>query len=187
MQIVNIFYNLAREHKSIKGFAYNKTYEQGAGNELYPLVWLDDPLYLQGYNPVSYTVNVDILDIPRDARDVVRCQTLAMRVGLSFAERIRTTRGGAGVMLQSFNALTLRDYYDNNAAGMRFTYTLQTANPVDRCADDYDPDKQFASLPGLPDFSADSADGCTIQMGGSALPDFSVADADGCAILTDTQ
>lgn len=42
--IVNTFRELARTHKTIKSFYYNKNYELGAGNESHPLLWLEEPI-----------------------------------------------------------------------------------------------------------------------------------------------
>ena len=177
MQIVDLFFNLAREHKKIKSFFYGKSYEKGAGNEVHPLVWLDDPIYGQSNNPtVQYTCNVDILGIPSNDGDVLSIQDSAMIVGLSFAEKIKTSFSTLGFSIQGVSFVTLRDYYDNNAAGCRFTYSINQANPVDRCNDDFDPEKKFASASELPNFSTDNPDGCAVFNDKRGLPDFKLPD-----------
>lgn len=175
MQIVNFFYELARQHKRLKGFIYGKGYEKGAANEAYPLLWLDDPVYGQSVNQaVQYTVNADILGIPKNNESVLEVQTAAFNVGLSIAERIKQTRAHTGYSLNGFSFVSLRDYYDNNAAGIRFTYTILQANPADRCADDFDPAKEFPEAGALPDFKVDNPDGCAIFSDKSGLPDFKI-------------
>lgn len=175
MQIVDFFYELARQHKRINGFIYGKSYEKGAANEAHPLMWLDDPVYGQSVNrAIRYTVNVDILGIPETDKEVADVQTGAFNVGLSIAERIRQTRDKSGYTIDDFSFLSLRDYYDNNAAGFRFTYTIVQANPVDRCADDFDPDRAFPEREALPVFEVDNPDGCAIFNDKTGLPNFKI-------------
>lgn len=176
MQIVNFFYELARQHKRIKGFNYDKSYDKGAGNDAYPLVWLDDPIYGQsvGTNVVQYTCNVDFLGLPKDEAEVPTVQAEAFLVGLTFAEKIKLIRNVTGFSVERFNFISLRDYYDDNAAGFRFTFTINQANPVDRCAEDFDPEKQFNKIDALPDFKTDNPDGCAVFSDKKGLPNFKV-------------
>jgi hypothetical protein len=175
MKIVNLFFELARQHKRIKGFFYGKAYEKGAGNEAYPLVWLDDPVYGQSVvQTLTYSCNVDILGIPKNETDVPRIQTEAFEVGLSFAEKIKQIYRITGFGVRDFSFISLRDYYDNGAAGFRFTYTLAQANPVNRCNGDFDPSKHFPTPEALPDFKVDAPDGCAIFNEKSGLPDFKI-------------
>lgn len=179
MQIVDLFYELARQHKRINGFVYGRSYEKGAANEAHPLVWLDDPIYGQSSDRVvSYTCNVDILGIPENDEDVLNVQTAAIDVGFTFAERIKQTSGRTGIRPGGFTFVSLRDYYDNNAAGYRFTYTLTQANPVDRCGDDFDSGKEFPRAGALPDFAVDNPDGCAIFSDKWGLPNFKIKDGD---------
>jgi hypothetical protein len=175
MQIVDLFYELARQHKLIRGFYYGKAYEKGAANEAYPLLWLDDPIYGQSVNQaVQYTVNVDILGIPKDEKDTVNVQTEAFNTGLSIVEKIRQSRIQTGYSVGAFNFVSLRDYYDDNAAGFRFTYTVIHANPVNRCAEDFDPSKQFGKADALPHFEVDNPEGCAVFNDKPGLPDFKI-------------
>ncbi len=175
MQIVNFFYELARQHKRVNGFMYGKAYEKGAANDAYPLVWLDDPVYgISAGNVLRYTVNVDVLDIPANAEEVLSVQDMAFTIGLSMIERIKNVRGVSGFGIDSFNFLTLRDYYDDNAAGVRFTLTVTQANPVNRCAEDFDASKQFPTADALPDFLVDNPDGCAVFSDKAGLPNFTI-------------
>ena len=175
MQIVNFFYELARQHKQIKGFIYGKSYEKGAANEAHPLLWLDDPIYGQSVNQtLQYTVNVDILGVPENDEDVLDVQTAAFNVGMAIAEKIKHTRAQTGYSIDGFSFVSLRDYYDNNAAGLRFTYTMVQANPVNRCGNDFDPSKQFPKVDALPDFKVENPDGCAIFSDKTGLPNFKI-------------
>lgn len=185
MQIVDLFYNLAREHKKIKAFFYGRTYEKGTGNEMHPLLWLDDPLYgVSNNQTLQYTCNVDILGIPENDSDVLNVQDSALSVGLTIAEKIKTSYTKTGFTINSLSFVTLRNYYDNNAAGIRFTYTVNQANPVDRCNDDFDPDKQFTKPSDLPDFKTDHPEGCAIFSDKPGLPNFRTDNPQGCATFT---
>lgn len=180
MQIVDFYYNIARENLRIKSFTYGKGYQKGAGTDRYPLIWLDDPIYGQTaaqnkLNALSWTTNVDILGIPTDDEDVIAVQAAAFLIGVGIAERAKVIYPNAGVTISGFSFTSLRDYYDDKAAGYRFTYNITQANPVDRCADDYDPTKVFSMPSLLPSFVVDNPDGCAIFEGRTGLPNFSVA------------
>lgn len=173
MQIVNFFYELAREHKRINGFIYGKSYEKGAANEAHPLVWLDDPILANSVgNTLRYSVNLDILGLPANDDEVLDVQGAALTAGLSMIERIKNVRAVSGFNVSDFNFITVRNYYDNNAAGVRFSLTVTAANPVDRCADDFDPNKQFPTTEALPDFTTDNPDGCAVFSETAGLPNF---------------
>lgn len=176
MQIVNIFYELARQHKQVKGFRYGKTYEKGAGSDIYPLTWLDDPIAGQSENDatIRYTINVDILGLPTDDLDVLAVQSAAFLVGLSYKEKIRTINRDTNLNVKGFTFVSLRDYYDDNAAGYRFTYTLIGPNPSNLCAEYFDPDKQLDKTQPLPDFKTDNPNGCAVFNDKKGLPNFSV-------------
>lgn len=178
MQIVNLFYEIARQHKLVKGFRYGKSYEKGAGSDIYPLVWLDDPILGQSVNDatVRHTVNVDFLGLPKDDADTVAVQSLAYLVGLSFNEKIKELNRDQSVKerTENFSFLTLRDYYDDNAAGVRFTFTIVGPNPSNLCVDYFDPTKQLEKLKPLPDFKTDNPNGCAVFSDKPGLPNFEV-------------
>lgn len=178
MQIVNFFYELARQHKRIKGFTYNKAYQKGAGNSMYPLLWLDDPIagQLVGANVIRWTVNVDVLGLPGKDDEVTTVQAAAFDAGLSIIERIKNTRATTGVGIDGFNFVSLRDYYDDGAAGYRFTMYLNQANPVNRCAEDFDPAKTFPAMAKLPDFNVDHPEGTAVFTDGRGLPNFTLGE-----------
>lgn len=173
MEIVNILYDLARTHKAVRGFIYNKGYAKGAGTDMYPLVWVDDPVLgnsnEQG-NAMRYTVNVDFLDLPKVTADVPIIQQAMQLVGLAFRERLKGRYKGAGV--DSLNFVTLREYYDDDAAGVRFTFGITLANPVNLCEEYFDDDKTIVRPADLPDFSVENPNGCAIFSNKNGLPNF---------------
>lgn len=176
MQIVNFLYELARQHKRINSFVYGKAYTKGAGNNIYPLFWLDDPVSgrADGDNVLTWSVNMDVLGIPATALEVEAVQSAAFDAMLTTFEKIKELRR-AGTSLFSmgdFNFISLRDYYDDKAAGFRFSFTITQANPVNRCAEDFDPAKQFVKTDALPNFETDVPEGCAVFNDKNGLPNF---------------
>lgn len=176
MEIVNIFYELARQHKQMRGFRYGKGSDKGAGTDSYPLTWVDDPLSGSSSpeNVMRYTVNVDILGIPTDDADVLAVQSAALMAGLSYREQIKEMGQAVGYRVESLTFLSLREYYDDNAAGFRFTYNVITKNPLDICVEHYDPTKQISRENPLPDFQTENPTGCTVFNDKPGLPNFTV-------------
>lgn len=180
MQIIDLFAELSRQHLSINSFVYGKAYEKGPGNNVYPLVWLDDPVQFGSIDngeiakALRYTANVDFLGLPADKTEIAAVQDAAFTVGLNFIEKIKETRAALGFGLEGFNGITLSDYYDDDAAGVRFTFTLTAGNPVDRCAEVFDPEKIFTKTSPLPNFLADNPEGCAVFNEKGGLPNFSL-------------
>lgn len=179
MDIVDFFYLIARENLRIKSFRYARMAAKGAGSDNYPMIWLDDPI--NGGNAregnlgtLQWTANVDILGIPADDDDVVNVQRAALLTGLGIPERAKVIYRTTGITITGFNFTSLRKYYDDNAAGYRFTYTITQASPVDLCANDYDPNKVFTTTSPLPAFATDGAGGCVAFSDHAGLPNFSV-------------
>lgn len=178
MDIVNYFYELARQHNQVNAFIYGKSYEKGAGSDLYPLVWLDDPIYGNSYTMqetgrvIQYTTNVDFLGIPQNDAEVLSVQSSAFETGLAFFEKFKQIRPQTGFSSSGFSFVSLRDYYDDKAAGQRFTFTMLQANPINRCGEFFDPAKVFPTRQTLPDFLTDNPEGCAVFNNSNALPNF---------------
>ncbi len=176
MQIVNLFFELSRQHIKIKTFRYGHSGGKGGGIDRYPLAWLDDPIYIRNINnnALQYTVNLDILGVPENSNEVPTLQGVAMNVGLSFIEKIKKTANATGFFVDSFSILSLREYFDDNAAGCRFTLYVNGVNPVDLCADNFDENKQFEVSNLLPNFDTKGAEGCVVFSDKKTLPNFKI-------------
>lgn len=173
MQIVNLWYELARQNKVINGFIYGRQGDKGAGNEFFPLTHLDDPLTGQSVDTtVRYICNVDILGLVTSDTTVQAVQAAAFEVGLSYWQKIRDLKGYFRV--DGFTFISLSQYTDNDAAGYRFTYTLISPNPIDKCIEYYDPAKQFPTPADFPDFKTDNPDGCAVFSEKGGLPNFKI-------------
>ena len=53
-QIVNTFYTLSEKHKLVRSFTYDRvSKKKGTGEQLYPMVFLEDPIYLNKSQPLQ--------------------------------------------------------------------------------------------------------------------------------------
>lgn len=164
--IINIFNTQAREHKSLKAFYYGRNYELGSGKDLYPLLWLEDPLtgYNRG-NVFSNSVNFSVLLLPDKEHSVAELQSFAFSIGLNIIERIKKHGNELGISVQpDWNYLTLSNYYDDNACGCRFSVNFTQANMQNLCLIDeqFDTDKQFEEASVLKSFDVSPANTCEV-------------------------
>lgn len=161
--IIDLFRTQARQHKLIQSFYYNRNYEIGSGNEFHPLLWLEDPI--TGHNRSNTfvnTVNFSILFIPKDEKEIATLQNLAFSAGLNILERIKSDHHAAISILPTWSYLTLRNYYDNNACGCRFSVDMTQLNMQNLCLieEQFDIDKDFADSSHLAGFDVSVANNC---------------------------
>lgn len=153
--IIQLLRKQAREHKALRAFYYKRNYELGAGNDLHPLFWLEDPISGRNQQHVfTNKVNFSILFIPKNEEEVLRFQNLAFSVGLNILERIKADTHSVVTVLPTWTYLTLRDYYDNNACGCRFSVDFVQRNMQDLCLieEQFDTNKEFDDTSTLLDF-----------------------------------
>lgn len=161
--IIEVFRKQAREHKTIRSFYYNRNYELGAGNEAHPLFWLEDPITGRNQqNVFTNTVNFSVLFILNHKDNIQTLQNLAFSIGLNILERIKHDSESSVTVLPTWTYLTLRDYYDNNSCGCRFTVELIHRNMQNLCLIDeqFDANKQFKTTASMPDFDISVAGTC---------------------------
>lgn len=174
--IIDVFKTQAREHKTIKAFYYNRNYEKGSGKDMYPLFWLEDPIYGQNRNNLFVnSVNFCILFIPNEEMNVVDCQKLAFSIGLNMIERIKKYSNESGIeILPDWDYMTLRDYYDDDAAGCRFSLNFHQLNMQNLCLIDeqFDIDKEFESSSNLPELIGTPSNSCEEFI--NKFPDFNI-------------
>lgn len=165
--IVNTFREQARCHKSIKSFHYGRIYEQGSGNELHPLFWLEDPIIgnNQG-NLFSGTANFSVLFIPPNKNTILHFQDMAFSIGLNILERIKQNENSHIRILPSWTYITLRDYYDNDACGCRFSVDFTHLNMQNLCLIDeqFDEKKDFDTHKVFNDFDVNSTEVFTSKL-----------------------
>lgn len=182
MEIVNFFYELARMCIPVKSFGYGRSNAKGDGNRAYPLVWLDDPILfssntqsMPANSTGDFTVNLDFLGIPdanNPAKSVATIQQQMLTIGLLFVEYIRAMKHEPRYSLIKWNAISVSEYYDDNAAGWRFTLIMTRAIPLIICDVPlaFNPSKVFTTDKPLPNFVIDSPDGCAVFNDKEGLP-----------------
>lgn len=173
--ILQIFRQQAQQHKTIKAFYYNRNYELGSGKETHPLFWLEDPLTGRNQDNVfTNSVNFSILFLPSTEESVHHLQNLAFSIGLNIVERIKKNPDYGISIRPDWTYTTLRDYYDNNACGCRFSVNFTQVNMQNLCLIDeqFDTDNQFENESLLPDFNMFPANNCEVFV--QKLPDFDI-------------
>ena len=178
-KIIDTFYDLAKQHKLIRSFAYDRVSKgMGTGEKQYPQFFLEDPIYINDSTPLTgqtlCTVNFDITCLPQafsnwDVRQLTEaeCQNVCHQIGLHIVAKLRAlnmefdTRIGMEVVKYSF--MTLRNWGDDKAAGVRCTIQLALDNDIQLCdLDEHcDSEKEFNLGNLLDDIDTDNAYGCT--------------------------
>ncbi len=131
--IIKSFRDQAQEHKAIRAFYYGRNFEKGSGKDIYPLFWLEDPLYgHNGNNIFINTVNFSILFLTAAGKTAAELQNLSFSTGLNIIERIKAQKGLIGIQ-PGWTFTSLRDYYDDSAAGCRFSVNISIRNMQDLC------------------------------------------------------
>lgn len=181
--IVDTFYNLAKAHKLVRSFKYDRLSKgAGIGDELMPHVFLEDPIYFgvadttTGTIPV--TVNFDVVitkqlldnwKLPKPTSETG--QNLCHSIALNFIARLRNayTDPDQDSMFQvsSWTITTLRHWYDNDCDGVRVSLILNAKNDINYCDEDshFDDSKEFDISKVLPSIDTDGAEGCSAKFG----------------------
>lgn len=178
-KIIDTFYDLAKQHKLIRSFVYDRVSKgMGTGEKQYPQFFLEDPIYINDSTPLTgqtlCTVNFDITCLPQafsnwDVRQLTEaeCQNVCHQIGLHIVAKLRAlnmefdTRIGMEVVKYSF--MTLRNWGDDKAAGVRCTIQLALDNDIQLCDLDehFDSEKEFNLGNLLDNIDTDDAYGCS--------------------------
>lgn len=178
-KIIDTFYDLAKQHKLIRSFVYDRVSKgMGTGEKQYPQFFLEDPIYINDSTPLTgqtlCTVNFDITCLPQafsnwDVRQLTEaeCQNVCHQIGLHIVAKLRAlnmefdTRIGMEVVKYSF--MTLRNWGDDRAAGVRCTIQLALDNDIQLCdlEEHFDSEKEFNLGNLLDNIDTDDAYGCT--------------------------
>ena len=176
--IIDTFYQLSKEHKLVRSFIYDRiSKKKGTGEQLYPSVLLEDPIYIRASAPmdgkVPVQVNFDVTCLPQAFNNYnvtqlteEECQNVCHQIALHFVAKLRQdnkefeTRTGVDVVDYSF--ITLRNWGDDAAAGVRCTINLLVDSDIQLCDIDehFDPEKEFDLGKLLNDVSTDNAASC---------------------------
>lgn len=196
--IIRTFYNIAKEHKLVRQFKYDRLSKgSGIGEENHPLVFLEDPIYVSDSTlndgSVRCTVNFDVVMTPQAFENYNRrqltpeeCQTVAHSIALNFVAKLRDISNNyenydeneynTSIKVISYSFITLRNWYDNNAAGVRCTMVISVDNPINYCdlEEHFDPDKEFDLNELLQPINTDDAQGCYDVSFDYKLPKFTL-------------
>lgn len=173
--IIDTFREQARQHKTIKAFYYNRNYEKGSGKDIYPLFWLEDPLI--GHNKehaFGSTANFAVLFVPRKEDSIEHLQNMAFSIGLNILERIKADSKADIAIAPNWSYMTLRNYYDDDACGCRFTVNFSQRNMQNLCLieEQFDTNKEFEKSNPLSHFDVDA--NSKYQIFKNKLPDFNL-------------
>lgn len=177
--IITTFYGLAKEHKLIRSFVYDRVSKgMGTGEKNYPQFFLEDPIYIGDSTPldgkVVATINFEITCLPQafsnyNVKQLTEeeCQNVCHQIALHIIARLRElnkdfdTRTGVDII--SFSFLTLRNWGDDKAAGVRCTLKVSVDNDIQLCnlEEHFDPEKEFDLGSLLDDIDTDNAYGCS--------------------------
>lgn len=194
--IVNTFYLLAKEHKLIRSFKYDRVSKgAGIGEEMHPQFLLEDPITIgngtTSGGSVPTMVNFDIIMTPQAFNNYnvkqlteQECQSVAMDIAMNIISRLRNmvkyhddfgNKEYEYLTVQSYNVMTLRHWFDNDASGVRVTLNLTIENPLNFCdvEEHFDPNKEFDMDKLLSDIPTDNVGGC-ITTWSYKLPNFKV-------------
>lgn len=178
-EIVNLFYKLSEKHKLIRSFKYDRLSKgAGVGDELMPHVFLEDPLYFgnatTNSGTIPVTVNFNIVITPQLLENwgiypsTETGQNLCHSIALNFIARLRQMIKNGDISyvtgIDSWNLLTLKHWYDNDADGVRCTLVIEVKNDINYCDTDehFDENKEFDIKKYLPEIETDDASGCSI-------------------------
>ncbi len=171
--IIDTFRKQAREHKTIKAFYYNRNYEKGSGKEIYPLLWLEDPIAGQNVeNIFRSSANFSVLFVPSANDNVEELQNMAFSIGLNIVERIKADRKSPIAIQPDWTYLLLRNYYDDDACGCRFSVNFTQRNMQNLCLieEQFDAEKEFEVKQGLAQFAISPNNSCEVFT--NKLPQF---------------
>ena len=188
-EIVNLFYKLSEKHKLIRSFKYDRLSKgAGVGDEMMPHVFLEDPLYFGNTDTttgtVPVTINFDVVVTPQLLENwniyasTEAGQNLCYHIALNFIAKIREMIKNGDLdwvsSIASWNFITLKHWYDNDADGVRFTIVLNVRNQINFCDTDehFDEEKEFDIKKYLPEIETDDAQGCVVFS--SKLPKFNI-------------
>lgn len=176
--IVKTFYDLAREHKMVRSFKYDRISKgMGVGDEAMPHVFLEDPLFFSDTNlttgVVPVTVNFDVVITPQLLQNygvypsTEAGQSLCESIAKNFIARIRQYISVGDETLKSvvsWNIMTLKHWSDNDCDGVRCTLVLNVKNDINFCDVDahFDPDKEFKIEEPLEKIDTAGAEGCEV-------------------------
>lgn len=146
--IIEILKNVSLRHKGVRTFKYqDKILTNAQGNNRYFQVQVDTV----SYHNLNITTgiftsefNLHILGFPtKDKDSIADIQTKAYTIACDIMEFIDSQDEYKGILsVYDYSILTLSNYTDDAAAGVRLTLTLKVPSPVNLCEyeDNFNPE-----------------------------------------------
>lgn len=143
--IINQILTMALRHKSVSEAKYQgKSYINAQNNNGYIQFIIEDNPYAQllrslPHQPLTLTVNIDVLAFPKKDYTVLNAQSDTAQVCydvIAYLER----QHDKYMTPYDYSLLGLSDFTDDNAAGQRLTLEMIMPKPIDFCslADNFD-------------------------------------------------
>lgn len=183
--IINTFYNISKRHKLIRSFVFNKLSKSiGSGEQNYPMCFLEEPIYIGDatLNDGSVTVSLtfDIIMLPQAFQNYnvkqltnEECESISHSIALNYVaflndmykhkEEYDESEFNTSIHVLKYNFLTLRNFFDDAASGIRCSLLISVDNPISYCDLDehFDENKEFDLNKLLSDIETDDAEGCS--------------------------
>lgn len=162
--VINQFEEQAREHKAIQSFTYTLDIDHAVtGNEIYPMLWLEAPIYVRTSRNETLTLEANFQILFREDKSYqnrVKHQDLAFMIGLNIIERIK--RDKKKLTITSFSFVSIEQSSNNDTNGGRFTLFIDFTNIANLCDIDlhFDKDKELAKKENV-NLDLKVPDGCT--------------------------
>lgn len=114
------------------------------------------------------------------------CQTVAHSIALNFVAKLKDIadhyedydedKFNTSLKVLDYSFITLRNWYDNNAAGVRCTMEISVDNPINYCnlEEHFDEEKEFDLGELLQPINTDNAQGCINTVWDYKLPKFTL-------------
>lgn len=139
-QLVDYFIEVFLMHKAVRHAKYQKRiYTNAQNNNAYCQAVINSDVYFEllktaANQPLSVTVNVDLLCFPNEKLSVLEGQSLALQIGIEFLTYIKNDDRFMGVIsLEDYSFLALEDYTDDKSCGQRLTMQFIMVDPIDLC------------------------------------------------------
>jgi len=131
LELTDFWKDISLKHKDIKDFIVGSNYDAATGSDNYPQVFWELP----------YSITYPSLDKPKYQVQVSLSVYLATKVdsiiddnyAISLAKEIGDAiimygkaKAGLLFMVDAVNAISVREYSDDNCAGMRYDITITT-------------------------------------------------------------
>lgn len=135
--IVKYLLKAAKENKKLVGFTYGYPDKVlGNGEDFYPHLYVEEPLYIRTgkveSGTVGVTINLEVLT--NDKREnKTQNQRIAEKIAYELIEYINSGENKVGLKVGSYSILSLSNYTDDSSFGVRVTLDCTAFNPINYC------------------------------------------------------